>query len=324
MVRKVILLVFLVSTTLNAGIIEILGGQKVGTTSMVFLKIGVGAKAEAFGGAYVGLSDDPTALHYNPGGIGFMKETQASFSHLNWFADIALEFMGAVVPIGRRGTIGIQAKVLHMPYMKITDEYHPYGTGEYFTFGDRLLGITYGKDLSDRFAMGFTFKMMEEEIADLRTRGYALDLGALYLVGYRDIRIGVALLNLGPDVRPGDSEDGTRYSAFPIPIVYRLGASGYVIKNLRMCFEIEKASDQVEVFKTGFGYRIGPMELRCGYKLNNRPVGGSASGLSLGAGFKLTSFGNNVFLDYAYQNMGILGPVHRLTFSIVKGRGGER
>ena len=314
--RKYVALILLSFALLRAGFIEILGGQKVGTTSMAFLKIGVGARAEGFGGAFVGLSDDPSALHYNPGGVGFMKVPGVSFSHVRWFADISYEFMGLIVPLGKRGTIGIQAKVLHMPYMKVTDEYHPYGTGDYFTFGDRLLGITYSKDMTDRFSFGFTLKAMEEQIADLRTRGFALDVGALYLVGYRDIRIGVALLNLGPDVRPSGDEG---YSSFSIPILYRLGASGFIFEGFRGLFEIEKASDQVEVFKVGAGYRVGPVELRCGYKLNNRIEGGKLSGLSFGAGFRANRGTTGLVLDYAYGDMGLLGPVHRFSLNLSAG-----
>src|SRR5579864_5665137 len=40
-----------------------------GTTTANFLKLGVGARAEAMGEAYTAVADDATALHWNPAGI---------------------------------------------------------------------------------------------------------------------------------------------------------------------------------------------------------------------------------------------------------------
>src|SRR6185369_14383012 len=43
--------------------------EKVGTFDGQFLKIGVGARAEGMGGAFVGVADDATALFWNAAGI---------------------------------------------------------------------------------------------------------------------------------------------------------------------------------------------------------------------------------------------------------------
>ena len=40
--------------------------SKTGTTAAQFLKIGIGARALAMGGAYSAVSDDATALYWNP------------------------------------------------------------------------------------------------------------------------------------------------------------------------------------------------------------------------------------------------------------------
>ena len=41
----------------------------VGTTSANFLKIDVGARAAAMGGAFTALADDGSSLYWNPAGI---------------------------------------------------------------------------------------------------------------------------------------------------------------------------------------------------------------------------------------------------------------
>ena len=41
--------------------------SKTGTTAAQFLKIGIGARALALGGAYSAIADDASALYWNPG-----------------------------------------------------------------------------------------------------------------------------------------------------------------------------------------------------------------------------------------------------------------
>jgi threonine dehydratase len=48
--------------------------EKVGTFDGQFLKIGVGARAEGMGGAFVAVADDPSAVFWNPAGIARLEE----------------------------------------------------------------------------------------------------------------------------------------------------------------------------------------------------------------------------------------------------------
>ena len=321
--RKFICLIFIFSL-LRAGIFEILGGQKVGTTSFVFLKIGVGAKAVAMGETFVSLADDATACYWNPAGIAFIRNSSLCFTHTDWFLDIIYDYSSVVFPVGTYSSIGIELGGLHSGYMEETDEYHPFGTGRYFYFGDYFTGINYARLISDRFSFGFTVKLITEILGDLKSYGYALDLGTLYHIGYRDIRVGVSLSNLGPDVRPQgiyQDENGVekKYEAFSLPIVYRMGVSGFLFSNLKGAFQIDKPSDNVETFKVGFEFTpIKNFLLRGGYRLNNRGPGRSliSSGLSLGAGFK-AKLKNKIFsLDYSISGMGYIGDVQRLSINL--------
>ena len=50
--------------------------EKVGTFDGQFLKIGVGARAEGMGGAFVAVSDDASALYWNCAGIARIEGSQ--------------------------------------------------------------------------------------------------------------------------------------------------------------------------------------------------------------------------------------------------------
>ncbi len=306
MVRRVFLAIILIATLRADGIFESLGGQKVGTTSMAFLKIGIGPRATGMGGAFVGVADDPSTFFWNPGGVPNTGNSYyASFAILP--QDVYMTCISVSKDLGLLGNTGIFLIGLDAGYMEITDEYHPYGTGRYFHFGDYLLGVNYSRRVTDRFSFGFNLKGFTEEFYNLRSYGFALDVGTYYLVGYRDIRIGVSLSNLGPDVNPGKG-----YLSFPIPIVYRMGVSGLIRDNLRVAFELDKPSDNVETLKLGFELiPVKKLSLQGGMKLNARPPSGSfpLSGFSFGFETRIKVFK----IGFSAVDMGVLGLVNRFS-----------
>ena len=139
-----------------AQLIPVLGGQRAGTSSAQFLKIGVGGRATAMGDAFVAVADDATALYWNPAGIVQFEKSQLTLSHIDWLVDIKHEFIGYVHKFNSTSSIGFQFTSLHTQDMPVTTEFQPRGTGEYFTFGDILFGVTYATKLTDKFSFGTT------------------------------------------------------------------------------------------------------------------------------------------------------------------------
>ena len=303
---------------LEAGFFEILGGQKVGTTAFAFLKIGVGARAVALGEAYVSRATDATAPYWNPAGTGFLEHAVAGVSHAFWPAEVQYTYAAWATRLGSASAVGIFVGSLGTDAMRVTDEYHPGGTGEYFRYADYLAGVNYALRVSDRFAFGANLKVLGEDLYVTRTYGVALDLGTLYDVGYRGIQVGVALSNIGPDVRPR-ARNGATYEAFALPVVYRMGVSGYAWRSLLVALQLEKPSDYMETFRLGAEYRVADvLFLRAGYQLNGRGPGrtGLPSGLSLGFGLRWTLRGHRIAFDYARSGLGYLGDVDRITLEV--------
>jgi len=312
--RLIFLGIVLFSSLLYAGIFETLGGQKAGTTSLTFLKIGVDTRSEGMGQTLVSTSRDVSGIYFNPASALSSTGSGVTFSHILWLTDIGYNYLGLVKNLGS-SSVAFQFSSLSSGYIEETDELHPFGTGKQFRFTDNLLSLTYAFKMTDRFAIGVTTKGIMETLAEIHSYAPALDIGTIYNVGYRDIKIGMSLLNMGPDVRTRGTYtvDGVShtYEAYSLPIVYKIGTSGKLFKNLLLAVEMDKPSDNVETFKVGCEYSLSSfLEIRSGYRLNARGPG--SNGLSFGVGLLLPWRGNGLSLDYAFTEMGYIGETHRI------------
>ncbi|KPJ63809.1 hypothetical protein AMJ44_13960, partial [candidate division WOR-1 bacterium DG_54_3] len=80
--------------------------SKVGTTAYSFLKIDVSARSTAMGGAFVGLSDDESALYFNPAGLIQIEQRSFFTTYNNYLTDIQSGFLGYVHPYSENTRLG--------------------------------------------------------------------------------------------------------------------------------------------------------------------------------------------------------------------------
>lgn len=333
-VRKISIL-FLVFTGLlwaQAGRVS-----NVATTAAPFLEIGVGARAVAMGGAFVSTSNDASAIYWNPAGLGRLFRPELMFVHTNWIADINFDFAGAVIPLGRLGSLGASLTSLSMGDMKVRTVNLPEGTGEFFQARDMALGISYGFSLTDRFALGFNVKYIYQKIWKESAQGIALDIGTLYVTTFHGLRIGAALTNFGTDMKM-DGEDLLVFhdvdpqqqgnndrvfakletSGWPLPLNFQAGIAFELLQTrphrLTFASEAMHPKDNTESLHLGAEYAFREMFfLRGGYR--NLLQKDSEEGLTLGAGFAAQFLSKlRVILDYAYADFGRLENAHRFSF----------
>ncbi|MBE2219783.1 MAG: UPF0164 family protein, partial [Ignavibacteria bacterium] len=128
----ILLVLFLAEAVSYSQLIPQLGNQRAGTSSLQFLKIGVGGRATGMGETFVAVSNDITALYWNPAGLMQFEENGVHFSHNEWLVDLNHEFFGGVYRFGGNNALGLSVIALHTPAMQKTTEFQPGGTGEYF------------------------------------------------------------------------------------------------------------------------------------------------------------------------------------------------
>jgi hypothetical protein len=326
--KNILLYIILLTVTAfqietNAQLFPILGAQRVGISTAEFLKIGVGSRASAMGDAFVAVANDASALYWNPAGLSQFKDDQLLFSHNLWVVDINHDFVGAVYHMDETNAFGVAFTALSMQDMPVTTEFQPFGTGDYFGFGDIALAVTYSRKMTDQFSFGGTVRYIEETLDKLKMRGVMIDLGTFYWTGLGTTRFAVAVSNFGNQLAPDGQvvligkRSVSQWQAFSPPTVFRIGFAMEPyqdeLNKITASIQLNHPNDNSENLSTGVEYSWkNTFYLRGGYKFNV-----DEQNYSFGAGVYIPVSVANVTVDYSYSNFVRLGTAHR--FSIILG-----
>jgi hypothetical protein len=305
-----------------------------GASGAQFLQIPVGARAEAMGGAVIGLSDDASSVFWNPAGIAKIENFQAFFSYMNWFNMFDLNAASIVYNAGDAGSFAASMVVFTTGKMEITTETQPNGTGRFFDAGDLALGISYARHLTDRFNVGATVKYVHQRIWNETSSGVAFDIGTQYLLDFQNLTIAMSMTNFGSDLkfdgpdldftyRKDDNFPISRLTPgrlitdeYPLPLNFQVGLGFDVFRTdfvkIRGAVDVTHPNDNREraQFGTEFSF-FDRLFLRGGYKLNY-----DDQLFALGAGVNLLWSGTAVSFDYAYSIFDILPDVHRISLGL--------
>jgi len=312
----------LAATIANAQLLPVLGAQRTGTATAQFLKIGVGARAMAMADAFIAVANDASALYWNPAGISQFTTDEVVFSHTNWFMDIRHQFLGVVYHPSADDALGISVTALHMDDMKVTTEFAPSGTGEYFTFGDLAIGLSYSRKVTTQFSFGGTIRYVQETMDMLTMRGLLVDLGTYYWTGLGSTRFSAVVNNFGNQMSPDGSvqlENGgtvDKFQKFAPPTMFRFGFAFEPIMDethiLTTSLQLNHPNDNSENLCLGVEYSwMKTISLRSGYKLNVEEQAFSF-GIGLATSVSDITFG----FDYGYAAFANLGYVHRISLNV--------
>lgn len=290
---------------------------KVGTVGTKFLEIAVGARGAAMGNAFNAVSDDATAMFWNPAGLTNIDNTQVSVERIEWLADITYNAFAAARSLNNGMTVGIFAASLNSGDIEETTVAQPDGTGRMFNVTDILVGAAYAAKFTDKFSFGANAKFVREDLDGDIANAWAVDVGTLYDTHWRTVKLSMAIRNFGPEIQldggyhdydNGQSlDDETPYLEYQFPMTFKLGASMSPVKDLLLAAELEHPNDNIERYNIGAEYGMMDMLfLRGGYTFNHNTLG-----MSAGLGVRLDVSGYNLGVDYAFSDYSVLEEVHR-------------
>ena len=312
---------------------------KKGTTAAQFLKIGVGSRAVALGGSYVALSNDLSALYWNPSGLAGMQGSAVQLARTDYLAGVNYSFAAFGTNLGNAGTIAASLIFLDSGDMQVRTAQQPEGTGEEFNVQNLALQVSYGRSLTDKFMIGGTLKFIQETIWHSSASAMAFDVGLLFTTPYDRLRLGAVMANFGPKMQmsgrdilfsedPSPNNEGNveivnaqfLTDEHPLPLIFRLGLSWDAVSTpdhtVILMTDAAQPNDNSEYVNVGAEYDFRNLiALRVGYR--NLFEEDGEQGLTFGAGLNLTIDRSlKVGFDYAYADFGRLDETHWLTLNL--------
>lgn len=274
----------------------------VGTSGAQFLRLGVGARATSMGGAFTGVSDDATAVYWNPAGIIQLNKRSISLMHAMCYEGMSYEWLSFVKPtsIGNMG-VGIQ----YFSYGNIDErDTNGFKLGN-FSPTDIAIIVSYARKVSNIF-IGVNAKYISTKIIK-SANAYAFDMGVLKKLMQDRLSLGLVIQNVGTGMKFIDKND-------PLPINIKLGFAYNIKENWKFAIDANKPNDNDINFGLGSEYCYKVNESidvvgRAGYNTITKDTGGT-NGTTMGLGIDFS----NYCIDYAFIPFGNLGNIHRISF----------
>jgi hypothetical protein len=315
--------------------------SKTGTTAASFLEIGVGARANAMGGAFVGLANNASSLYWNVGGIATLDKYEAILVHTAWIAETKFDFAGFVIPLGTFGNFGLSFTSLSMDDEKVRTVEQPDGTGENFSASDIAVAVSFSRKFTDRFSIGITAKYIKQSIWHMSSSAFAIDAGTLFrtdLLG--GMTIGAVMSNFGTSMRldgrdsryfiridqtkQGSNEripTNIELDSWDLPLTFQIGVSTNFVNSsdFKWTVALDALHPNNDYESVNTGTEVSYKEilfLRGGWQ--SLFLDKAEGGLSLGVGIASQElFGSTAIqFDYAFRDFGRLESVHSFSLGL--------
>jgi len=311
--KKILLIIVLISS--------VLFGQdfkKNATAGFVFLELPITARSAGMGESSIALTDmEASGQFVNPASLGFAKSTHSfSVSYSTWFAEIK-HYITNYSFNTDYGVFGIGAIVMdygNMPRTKKIAGQRLYEVLGNFNANSIAIGLTYSKQLTDKFSFGVTGKYVREKIDVYTASNYLFDGGIQYYTGLQSLRIAATINNFGVDTKFINDK-------FKMPAMLRLGMAAEIFGGFDEDYRVTTAAEMIhpndgdERLNVGLELSYKNMvDFRGGYKFFT-----DEETFSAGIGLKVNSFfvsSTPIVLDFSYSDYGRLGDVLRFTLQL--------
>jgi len=298
----------------------------VSEAALLFLLISPHARAAGMGEAFVAISDDVSAIYWNPAGLAFQKDKQFTTMYAKWLpqfnlSDLYYLFGAYRQSIEGLGTVGVNITYLNLGEQNYRDEANiDLGT---FNSNEWAISLGYATLLSENLGVGLNFRFIRSNLAQVEVgnqkgvgvaNAFAVDLGVLKKKFLIDkLSLGINVSNLGPKITYINASQ-----ADPIPTNFRAGFAYQLLdqeyNKVVLALDVNKllvnrSSDGADavaealisawgnndyIFNLGGEYWYADIiALRAGY---NHDEAGKVKFLSFGAGLRYA----NYQFDFAY------------------------
>ena len=323
--------------------------DRVGSAGASHLLINPWARSSAMADAAYANTNGLEATFSNIAGLAFTDKTQIKFNHTNWMgsAGIGLNAAGIAQRISESDVIAVSIQSMNFGDIPITTVANPEGNIGTFSPRANVFNIGYAREFSSSIYGGINFKVISENISNLKANGIAIDAGIRYVTGENDqIKFGIALKNVGPVMKyKGDGlAQQTSYvstgfiasleersATFEMPSLLSIGGSYDFIFNesnkLNLALGFQANSFMNDQYRIGLDYAMTSSKLafniRAGYCyekniLNQENRSNALVGPT--AGFSIDALaGKNksaIGLEYCVRFAGVFGIIHTVGATI--------
>ena len=268
-------------------------GGNPGDAGMLSLRLGVGTRESAMGGAGVASTSGAAAAYWNPSRLAFTDQrTDIILQHYRYLGLFDQE-AAALTHRGDWGVLGFLFTGLY------SDEIQRYGTepvgvpeGTFRPY-DVTLGASFSRQFGERVAIGAQAKLLYQRIDIYSDTGFAMDLFMTLQPVISGLIFGLSATNLGGQMN-------LNAEPFDLPRTYRVGIafspeSGFLANRMTLSGDILFPNDNNEKAHVGAEFWLVPqLALRGGTRINYEALSWTA-----GAGFRL----GVVEVGYAYEEI---------------------
>ena len=323
--------------------------DRVGSAGAAHLLVNPWARSSAIGDAGYAQINGLEATYTNIAGLAYTDKTQIKFNYSNWMGSAGISFNSAGIAqrVSEEGVIAISVQSMNFGDIPITTVENPEGNIGFFSPRTNIFNVGYARKFSSSISGGINFKVISENISNLKANGIAIDAGIRYVTGEEDqLKFGITLKNVGPVMRY--SGDGLaqqveytttgfiasleeRSATFEMPSLLCIGGSYDFIFNennkLNLALGFTANSFSNDQYRIGMDYGMTnekmAFNLRAGYvyeknllNVENRSNAliGPSAGFSIDAlvGKNKTALG----LEYCARFAGVFGTIHTIGATI--------
>ncbi len=273
---------------------SLIGADDMDSIRFSALDINIGPRASSMAGAFTALSDDCSAVYYNPAGLSAIKMIDINAAFNKWFMDASFQYGYLAVPVGYGAIAGM---FTYTDFGTFIERDGSGISGSEIKPNNISIALAYGAPIGDIFSAGIGFKFANMGLEETSVSDFLFDFGIRARI-MEVIYAGAMIQNLdtvfsdGYNVRAG------------------LGGQVFNINGNTMYLEADvKYSGAYGLsYAAGVEFQLFRMlSIRGGYNIRGEnSILSGISGLSLGAGITI----DKITFDYAFMSRGELGMTH--------------